>query len=198
MQVLPNDIIEKIWKTYFTMYVIPMIPIWKPLYGCRINTSLSYDGNSFLSKVISWASCYLHSFYPKYMKSESRDYCNYLENHKCCWVDMIYIQVDDGIDIEDVQLEFQKLFQYIEISNKSIRIDFKSYIYDWVIFYMNASDIDMREFEWKSLILKIDFRNEKAYFEDPYTKEISKRAYDHGGKYDFCTRRQIPWLVFFP
>lgn len=41
MESLPDDIIEKIWKTYYTIYVIPTIPTWKPLFGCLNDTRVS-------------------------------------------------------------------------------------------------------------------------------------------------------------
>lgn len=195
MNKLPNDIIEKIWKIYYSTYVVPLVPTWKPIHGCLVDTSISYYGKGFLTNIIHWASQYLHTFWPTYMKLESREFCKYLETHKYCWVDTMYIELH-GINSEDVKLEFQKHFKYIEVCDNKIRIDFKSYIQDWVSFILHECDIDMCNFEWKPLTLHIDGYNEIGYFEDPYTRQKSRRYYDIKYNYNYNPGVHIPWFVF--
>ena len=127
-----------------------------------------------------------HYFDPIYMKHASHEFCKNLETHKYCWV-------DDPDLIEFVKLEFQKKFKYIEICNNSIRINYKSYIKDWITFIMHYCDIDMREFEWKPLNLKIENHNKIAY-----TKQKSKRYYDVNHKYDYGKAITIPWYIYIP
>jgi hypothetical protein len=201
MSELPNDIIEKIWKAYFTMFVIPDIRLWwKPLHGCRFNHNITYYGEDFITNVVGWTSSYLHCFWPSFNTWESPEFREYLKTHKYCWVDTVYIKAD-GCDMEDIKFKFQKYFHNgsVEInSNNKIRIDFKHYYMDSVKFSLNHCEIDTRDFEWKSLDLKIDGHNKIAYLEDPYTKQKSKRLYDNSHKYDYKPDSTIPWLVYIP
>ena len=78
LDLFPNDIIEKIRKLYFTMYVLPTINLWRPVLGCICDLNI-LPIVGFISRAISWASTYLHSFYPSYMKYESCAYCEFLQ-----------------------------------------------------------------------------------------------------------------------
>jgi hypothetical protein len=201
MRELPDDIIERIWKTYFTMYVLPEIPeFWKPLYGCRGNHNISYYGDDFITNVVGWTSSYLNCFLPSFMTWESPAFREYLKTHKYCWVDTVYIKAD-GCDMEDIKFKLQKHFLDGSIqvnSNNKIRIDYKNYYFNLIEYGINESNIDMRDFEWKSLNLKIDGHHKIAYLEDPYTKQKSKRLYDSSHTFDYKPDAVIPWLVYIP
>ena len=203
---LPNDVIEKIRREYFELYVKPtMLPVWRPVLGCKIDRNKKIDNanaNASFECIAQWALLYLKSFHPLHMLIDRKFREYILQFNKYIWVDTVYIEVKCD-DMTHVKLIFQQYFDVVEICKNKIRIDFKTEISDWVTLIMNACDIDMALFEWKPLLLKIDVAKELAYFEDPSDGRRSRIIF---GELDYDLDyienieniENIPWFVFIP
>ena len=209
---LPNDVIEKIRNAFFIEYVKPKMMMnapWLALQGCRHNfTRIHTDSfmTNFVARVVGWTMSYLHSFYPSISMNELRggkEYREYAKTQKFCWVDVVDIEVigETRRNMTDLKLWFQQEVDCVLLRHRSIRLDFKSHIESTIAHLLRQENIEMTRFEWKPLILKIDFSSELAYFEDPSDVRRSRLVYKHNGEYDDVAapvKDPIPWLVFFP
>ena len=201
LDLLPNDVIEKIRKIYFTTHVLPTIKIWYPVYGC---TPRECQRDCFASRVVYWASIYLYCFHPYFSIDEHKTFREYMRTNKYCWANTITIEIDSHSadirnDMTSIKLALQQRFTCIEVCGKSIRFHLKHEIQDWVSLVLRQLDVDESRFEWKPLILRIDFQRGMAYFEDPSNGKISHRVY-LDNEYDDYPRviDPIPWFVYIP
>ena len=157
----------------------------------------------FIFCVARWVSVCMHSFFPSYMKQESRAYCEYLETHNSCWVDTVDVVVVPCRNpclhqiMSLLKLIFQQNFSAVKLKKQGIRIDVKVDIQTRVDNMLKASGMEDALFEWKPLVLKIDLDKEMACFFDPTDGKRSTRVYSGSTTDDYpADPNSIPWLVF--
>lgn len=215
LAILPDDIIRKIRKLYFESYLKPSLlsnSEFIQVIGCRRRffTNSNYDDYSFLEKAINWLGSYVNSFDPEIASCESLyrggpQYREYHKHNKYCWVDSIYICVDD-FGTESVHDTMSLLKAYLQNLNynvfvraRQIKLDLKVYE-NYIYHILQKQNIPIENFEWKSLNFHIDFKKQIAYFTDSCGQSSRFIYIEVFENYDHAeyNKNYIPWFVYFP
>lgn len=195
---LPDDVLYRIWKTYYTNHVLPNIkntfrPHLRPLSGCIDERSIS---PLIEQRICSWARCYVHSFQPFFALDYEcfREFTNTRPDMPWIWLDEFDIMIDESskIDRSTFWQSMRSTFHEVSMSESGnmgcVRLE-KEWI-EGVAKHHYPYTV-----EFKKLTLIISENN--VYFEDPESPLISKYMLHIDGDDTFMEEYNMNYIAWF-